>query len=159
MAVRKGGERGGGFSRSSTEGQDGERRRIPGGETPNTGAETAATQEAQRGNTSHASGEVWQTQVKNLCSGNKPNTLETSLKHRMTLLPPVPQLCHLTMLTTSQTLSIADSGNGNPGIIISSCILFSCLLARSAIYYLTPLRATSLPRTLPANQEEGNSAA
>ncbi|KAJ1203028.1 hypothetical protein NDU88_006823 [Pleurodeles waltl] len=58
------GERGGGLTRSSAGGRDGERRRNPGGERSDNVAETAAAQEAQRKTTSHASGEVWRTQVR-----------------------------------------------------------------------------------------------
>ncbi|KAJ1219176.1 hypothetical protein NDU88_006747 [Pleurodeles waltl] len=62
-AAGKGEEDGSVFWRSDVEGQDGESRRITGGETLTTVSETAATQEAQRGNTSHTSEEAWHTQV------------------------------------------------------------------------------------------------
>ncbi|KAJ1209348.1 hypothetical protein NDU88_004726 [Pleurodeles waltl] len=53
-----------GTLRSSAGGRDEERSRIPGGgETWNDVTETAAVQEAQREDTSHASGEGWHTQV------------------------------------------------------------------------------------------------
>ncbi|KAJ1144069.1 hypothetical protein NDU88_010371 [Pleurodeles waltl] len=55
--------RDGGLRRISAGGQVGERRRNPGGEKSDVGAETSATQGAQLKTTSHASGEPWQPRV------------------------------------------------------------------------------------------------
>ncbi|KAJ1116521.1 hypothetical protein NDU88_004731 [Pleurodeles waltl] len=50
--------------RSGAGGRDEERSWIPGGEMWNDVTETAAVQEAQCKDTSHASGEAWYTQVR-----------------------------------------------------------------------------------------------
>ncbi|KAJ1203773.1 hypothetical protein NDU88_007554 [Pleurodeles waltl] len=144
MAGGKEGERGGGFTRSSAGGRDGKRRRTPGGETSNNVAETAATQEAQRGTTSHASGEAWQTQLDPPAPDSKsaPRGLGSAQSGAAPLQHPT-QADHLSRY------NLASVYRGSPGpVVLYSLRFFS--VCQGPELYLKSSGLAACPRVAPS---------